>query len=280
MRVLKWILGSLIVVLVVIVAVGGALVGFNHGNSNGHNAAQQQNQDQMQEQIPKEKPKDASEQTPKIIVKEIAAPEDTLKKMEEANSIIKQGAELILGGQMYDSQPQAGDLPGEKNGGQTKKSDGVDMEKIHTGIYKMAQGLTLLDIAQKAMAQDINQTRQAGVNYYLVQPQQPQSYYYPVYPYPVQPYQNYVPYQYPGTQPNIQPNTQPNTQSNNQMASGHQNASHTGGLGGLANLLNVNSVVYVIYGILFLSLFGIFASLVGFINSLLKPQAQAGKSDV
>lgn len=219
-----------------------------------------------------------------------ADPKRYINSIQEASKLIKEATGLLIG------QPQSiTGLPGDLPQQGTAANNG-NMENIHQGLYKMGQGTTLMDIAMDGLSKEIDKTAQGGSNQnpaptlipqYQLPNQIPQymgpslspQYYYPV---PYGPYQQTSPItQYPnnalpGQQPMPQQgnsNQQSNQQSQNNSMTQHNMGLPSQNTPGLApgNIINVPTITLVIYGILFLSIIGVFASIIGFIGNLFKP---------
>jgi hypothetical protein len=295
MKALKGILVGLIVLLVVILVAGGAMVGFNHSghqsddnnmvmnDSTKDNASKESTEQNtvkehtMQPDDNKDKAndkqtesKDASNEDnkqPVVLVQEQVSPEEYLKKMQSAMDLVKQGTGLMANAPYMANSGNPGDLKGPSNNQADHNS--VDMSKIHEGIYKIAQGNTLMDQSLQAMDLEIKKAKANNMSFYQIQPQIPQ-YYLTPYGY-LQP-QGYNPYMQ-----NIQPqynqgqqnNQSQNSPSNTQNAQGSSNHVMSGGFS-IANIFSVKNITLVIYGLLLLSLMGMFIAIFGFVNSFFK----------
>lgn len=269
MKALKGILVVLVIVLVVILGVGGALIGFNHDGMDMEKQIATQDDSKQTEanqnnSKKQEKATTNQQEQPKIVVvREQVPPTEYIKKIQQAQGMIKEATGLMA------SDPQT---PPQN---QTQNMGG--MEKIHRGIYKMAQGLTLMDQAVEGMDNEVKNAQANDINYFQVPstPQVPQ--YYGTYPYGywVYPNQSQYPNQSsPGQQaPQHQqfPQSQQPPQDQQSLQDPQANPTtmnhNTPSIG---NLFSASNITLVIYGFLFLSIIGAFIAVLGFIRSLFK----------
>lgn len=294
MKALKGILIGLIILLVVIVVAGGTLVGFNH---SGHNmtagndtmnmgSSSDQNSDKNstgsdnmssmngQDKTTDKAQNNTQQQTKVVVTKEQVPPSEYLAKMKEAQALIKEGTGLMasdptMGG---GNQTTSTDTKNQNNSNQQTHTNS-GMEDIHKGIYKMAQGITLMDQAVEGMDKEIKTAQENNINLYQIPSGTPSPQYYGTYPYgywvyPNQPQNsNQVPQanQNQMTDPNAS-NTQMNMNSSDSSTQMNHNS-----MSSTSSFLSMNNIIYVVYGFLFLSIIGAFVAVMGFIKSLFKP---------
>jgi hypothetical protein len=168
-------------------------------------------------------------------------------------------------------------------GSKDPAGSGADMSKLHQGIYKMSQGMTVMQETLNNLNKDIKGDAQFGPN-----PNQPaysgyypyQGYYQPNTPYGYNPQYPYnqvpgIPYQQqpqPGqSQPGNQTDTgQPNNQQL-QQTPGNQPMNHgTNTASPLGNVSLKKLITYIAYGILAASITGVFVAILGMVNSMFK----------
>lgn len=332
MKGLKGILIFLVIVLVVILGVGGYMVGFNHtghqttatsqkgentkaNNSLSTNDMPNMNSDTQSASVEQGVYGNQNQQIPMgpvVVAEAQVPPEEYLKKMQEAMGMIKDATGLMANTPYVNENTDPG-----TNQQMNSPSTGVEMDKIHQGIYKMAQGTTLMDQAMTGMQEEVDKAQEKGMSLYQI-PSWNQQYYsynpsmnapYLNGGYPVTPYINpYFSQLYPNAnqqnQTSNQQNQNPNQQNQNpnqpnqngtannshgqsdqassdSQASGINQMNH--GASGMGFNFNFQSVTYLIYGILVLSLFGIVVAIIGFITNLFKPakaEEQRGESIV
>lgn len=163
------------------------------------------------------------------------------------------------------------------NSGKDPAANGADMSKLHQGIYKMSQGMTIMEETLDTLNQDIKGTAKFGSN----PGQQAYQGYNPYQGYNQQNlpygYNQQYPYNQPGYSNQQQPNqTQPNQNLNQtdpnaalHQASGGQ--SHgTGAAGILGNVSAKKLLTTVAYGILIASIVGVFVAILGMVNSMFR----------
>lgn len=305
MKSLKGILIFLVITLVIIIAVGGSMVGFNPSghqmtttSQKADSAKSSQNSPSSTESTGKsdQNQNNSSFSTmgqsgsvehgvygnqnlqmpmgPVVVAQAQVPPKEYLKEMQEAMGMIKDATGLMANAPYMNENTTPG-----TNQQMNSASTGVEMDKIHQGIYKMAQATTLMDQAMISMQKEVDKAQEKGLNGG-----------YPVNPY-INPYFNQV---YPNTNQQNQ-NTNQSNQSgttNNSQGQSDQtsmNSQDTGmsqmnhSASGMGFNFNLQSFTYLIYGILVLSLFGIVVAITGFIANLFKPakaEEQRGESFV
>lgn len=292
MKALKVILIALVVILVVIVGAGATLVGFNHNghqmdmsnnkqtnNNDKSNTSDQKSSNQEQQTMTNNSNQDNTNQdntnnqtkdekettstkdskTSVVVAQEQVPPEEYLKQMQQAMDLIKQGTGLMANAPyMSSAKSIPGDLKSQGTNSNATDNNG-DMSKMHEGIYKMAQGNTLMDQAIQNMKQEVKRASDNNISYYQVQPTNPQ--YFNNNPYLNFPNNNQSLNSHQGMQPQQSNNSNDNMNMNMNMGSHNS----------LLNMINVQNITYIIYGFLFLSIIGVFFAIFGFINNLFKP---------
>lgn len=258
MKFLKGVLVTLVILFVLILGVGAYLFGYNQSRNSA-----------AQGHPPTEEPPGHSEPAkekliPVIVGREQISPEEYLRDMQEALQLVREATGLITS-EAYMATPP---FPGTDTQGSPAQPGIEGMSKVHQGIYKMAQGITVLDIKMKDMGEEIKRAREDKISYYEIPGQTRDKLYVPY-----NPYNPYNPY-YGGTwnAPNAygqQPG--PGSNAHTSPAQGHT-ASQFGQ--GLTSIFSANSLVYVLYAILILSVIAGVVGVAGFLGSLLKPPSQ------
>lgn len=184
--------------------------------------------------------------------------------------------------------------PFADTGSKDPANSSADMSKLHQGIYKMSQGMAIMEETLDTLNKDIkgdaqfgpgpNQSSYPGYYPYQGSYQPNATYgYNPQYPYnqvPGSPNQQ-QPQPQPGqSQPNNQTNfSQPNNQTdtsqpNNQQIQqtpGNQLMNHsTDTANPLGNVSLKKLFTYIAYGILAASIIGVFVAILGMVNSMFK----------
>ncbi|MDA8235389.1 MAG: hypothetical protein M0Z31_11405 [Clostridia bacterium] len=305
MDILKKILYTLIGVLVIIVAAGGAYLGFNSGQMNqspGQKTAQNQQpmdmgnmdmgntqqQANQGSQTPnndqKNNPTTPNQQSqvtgptgqqpaqtppatyPPVPPVRVIDPEPYYDRINKAREIIEDA------NQMISVDPFA-------NSSKDPVNSGTDMSKIHQGIYKMSQGMTLMEETLDNLNKEIkgeakfepnpNQQVLPGYNPYQGYNQQNLPYSYnPQYPGISNPQQQPAP-----NQSNSQTNPQP--QGNQPMT--HGTGTNTGTANPFSNLSLQKTLTNVAYGILVASILGVLVAILGMVSSMFrKPNSNQG----
>lgn len=171
------------------------------------------------------------------------------------------------------------------NTGNPDTANGADMSKFHQGIYKMSQGMAIMEDTLDTLNKDIKGDAQFGPNpnqpaypgYYpyqgYYQPNTPYGYN-PQYPYNQVPGGAYQQQQSPQSDQS-QPNNQTNTgQANNQQLQqtpGNQPMNHGADTANpLGNVSLKKLFTYIAYGILAASIIGVFVAILGMVNSMFK----------
>lgn len=178
--------------------------------------------------------------------------------------------------------------------GKDPANNSTDMSKLHQGIYKMSEGMTIMQDTLDTLNKDIKGAAGFSPNpyqqgypyqgYY----QQPQQYGYNQQSQPYG-YNSQYPYnQVPGTNYQQPPNqTQPNNQTNanqsgsqqNYQVPGNQAAAHSATPTNLlGNFSLQKTVTYVAYGILAASIAGVFIAILGMVNSMFKKPNSSSQS--
>ena len=271
MKVLKGILVSLVIVFVIIMGVGAYLFGLN------------QNITAMPEQPVTEVPDDHSQSSgdkeklvPVIVGREQVAPEEYLRDMEQALDLIREATGLITNEAYMTMTPLPGDLGGTDTNAQSatpQAQPSMDgMGKIHQGIYKMAQGITILDINMKGMGQEIKTAREDNVSFYEIPGQTKYKLY--------APYNPYGNYYNPGYPPTPYPDQQvsPGGYSDPNQQAGHPPTTQP--TQGLTSLFSVNTLVYAIYVVLILSVIAGVVGVLGFLGSFLRRPTRGSDANV
>lgn len=309
MKFLKGILIAMVILLVVIVAAGGALVGFkpmDHSEmATSDKKTETQNNDKAKDQNTTDDSNTSTNQGNKdqnsdnkdskaqvVLAEQQIAPEEYLDQMEEAMKLIKEGNELIAG------VPYKANSSTQKTQSNSSNitQNNADMGRVYEGIYKLARGTTLMDLAIEDMTKAVKKAKANNINFYELQPQSPQVYYNN--PYITIPNQFGQFYQTPNNAyPNVnnqQSNSSNNVNNNQDQSTGNQattndpnsnqvmqdqnnnnsTMNHT-----MGSSFNLNTFTYAAYGILILSVFGIFLAIYGFINSLFKPKVTQQRSE-
>lgn len=292
MNVLKGILGFLVVVLVVILGVGGYYVGFNHEGHGAAVPAVQQEQPGTDVTDPHKNQEKITE-VPVVVEKQIP-PEEYLAKMEESLKLIKEATSLIANDAYMANMPAHTGTNLEGNSQATSTPQGTQapqnlpsgdgMDKIHQGIYKMAQGITIMEQNIEGMNREVNRAKSKDMSFYEIPAQVPQ--YRPYNPYYFSyPNAQYNPYGQPNQQymmpnsPYMMPNPyypNPGYQGATADPNNHGTSTHGASSG---NLFSAETFIYVIYIVLIGSIIvGIFG-MIGFIKSLLKLGSSKQGSD-
>lgn len=282
MKTLKGILIAMVITLVVILGAGGALIGFNHtgheseqekvtqGDGSNSNETHQMTKEENNSQEKGQQSEDRNSKSKQVVVaSEQVSPEEYLKRIKEAQALIDEANELITS----EAYAVAGSESTKTKDSTQQNSNMQGMDKIHQGVYKLAQGKTLMNQALEGMEKEIKKSREANQSFYQIPPSTSNNYY-------------YVPnngWAYPNQNQMMQPNqdsyptTDPNILNNMNGQNGSNTNSHTSAAGDhntgmLMNLFSSQNITLIVYGFLFLSVIGIFVAIAGYLNSLFKPK--------
>ncbi|MFZ5640091.1 MAG: hypothetical protein ACOY4Q_05330 [Bacillota bacterium] len=310
MDILRKILYALIGVLIIIVAAGGGYLALTGGHGANHGKDQQTAQKQ-QPQTPGANGQ--QNQTPATTGQQ---PQNPGTPGQQSQNTGAQGQQPQTNGQqpvqappgLYPAAPPVRTIdpdpyydrlnkareaiedankmitvdPFANTGNPDTANSGADMSKFHQGIYKMSQGMSIMEDTLDTLNKDIrgdarfapNPNQPAYPGYYPYQGyyQPNASYgYNPQYPYnqvPGSPYQQPQPGQ---SQPNNQTDTgQPNNQQL-QQTPGNQPMNHGADTANpLGNVSLKKLFTYIAYGILAASIIGVFVAILGMVNSMFK----------
>lgn len=266
MKILKGILTVLVVLFIIILGVGGYLIGYNQNVGN----SAPQHPDTEAPPAHSQPVQEKERLVPVIVGREQVAPEQYLRDMEQALDLIREATNLITNEPYMTMVPLPGDPDGAGSGTPPQMQISGSMEgmgKIHQGIYKIAQGITIMDMNMKGMGQEIKTARENNISYYEIPGQQNYKLYLP--------YNPYNPYYYGGGYaPAPQPGQQgdPGSHVGTGQPAGHGTPAQP--YQGLTSLFSVNTLVYIIYGVLFLSVIGGIVGVLGFLASLFKAPTQ------
>lgn len=276
MEVLRKILVFLLSVLFLVLVVGGGFLYYQQGSFQGHNMQPETQNNQNNQEPNNNKPNNQPPRVPtpqEIAQVHAAFLNQYIDEINRAIGMVNQANSLITSDPFFANPPvidqdSLKDTPFDTQGplpAPDKKSIVVlpegylpyyqeNMKNVHRGIYRLAQGMTLLNQILDNMNQDVSILRK-NPNYLPpvnVIPQSPQGY---VYPYP-----GY----YPGVQP-IMPNVMPNNQGTN-MPTDHGAMTN--------NLFNGQTLTNGLYLFLILMFLMAFIAIGGFVLSLFRKSTQ------